>query len=77
MYKVSSNVVKLEKWKHNVIFVPRKRIDKEVLMSVQWLLTWSIVEIWLVHHPYNGLQFVIDLGKKHDHVVFGSSRNTL
>lgn len=64
MNMVTSNLVKFEMWKHNVMFVSIKRLDKEVLMSGQWLPTWSMVEIWQVHHSYNGLQFVVDLGKK-------------
>lgn len=44
--------------------VTRKILDKEVLMSGQWLPTWSMDEIWQVHHPYNGIQFVVDMGKK-------------
>lgn len=70
MNRVSSNLVMLENWKHNVMPLPRKRIDKEVLMSGQWLPTWSMAEIWQVHHPYNRLQFVVDLGKKNMFMLF-------
>lgn len=35
---------KLEKWKHKVMFMPRKRLDKKVFMSGHWTPTWSIAE---------------------------------
>ncbi|XP_058756954.1 uncharacterized protein LOC131630180 [Vicia villosa] len=56
--------VLMNKWKHNVMPNPRKRLDKETHFSGEWLPTWSSGDLWQVHHPYNGLQFVVDIGKK-------------
>ncbi|CAI8590917.1 unnamed protein product [Vicia faba] len=56
----------------NVLPIPRKRLDKDILMSGEWMPTWSMDELWKVYHPYNGLQFVVDLGKKVVHVAFGT-----
>ncbi|CAI8591544.1 unnamed protein product [Vicia faba] len=61
---IANSVVKLDKWKHNVMPNPRKRLDKETYLSGEWLPTWSSGDLWQVHHPYNGLQFVVDIGKK-------------
>ncbi|KAI5392484.1 hypothetical protein KIW84_077040 [Lathyrus oleraceus] len=56
MNMVDSSLFKLGKWKHNGMPVPRKRFDKEIQMSGQWLPTRSMSDMWNVHHPYNGLQ---------------------
>lgn len=64
MNRIANSVVKLDKWKHNVMPNPRKRLDKETYLSGEWLPTWSSGDLWQVHHPYNGLQFVVDIGKK-------------
>lgn len=58
MNKVANNLVKLEKWKHKIMPMPIKRLDKGVLLSRQCLITWSMSFAWQVHHSYNGLQFV-------------------
>ncbi|XP_058756746.1 uncharacterized protein LOC131629959 [Vicia villosa] len=55
---------RLDKRKHNVMPNPRKRLDKETHLSGEWLPTWSSGDLWQVHHPYNGLQFVVDIRKK-------------
>ena len=77
MSRIVNSLVKLDKWKHNVMPNPRKRLDKETLMSGEWMPTWSMGELRQVHHPYNGLQFVVDLGKKVLHVDFGNLREYL
>lgn len=64
MNKVANNLVKLDKWKHNAMPIHRKKLDEEIMLNGQWLPTWSMGELWQVHHPYNKLQFVVDLGKK-------------
>ncbi|XP_058751002.1 uncharacterized protein LOC131624021 [Vicia villosa] len=64
MNRIANNIVKLDKWKHNVMPNPRKRLDKETHLSGKWMPTWGSGDLWQVHHPYNGLQFVVDLGKK-------------
>ncbi|XP_058761902.1 uncharacterized protein LOC131657970 [Vicia villosa] len=64
MNRIVNNLEKLSKWNHNIMPMPRKRLDKEVSMSGQWLPTWSMGDIWQVHHPFNGKQFIVDLGKK-------------
>lgn len=64
MNRVANNFVRFDKWKHQVMLIPKKLLYNEILLSGQWLPTWSICDIWQVHHPYNGLQFVVVLGKK-------------
>lgn len=51
------NLFRLDKWKHQVMPIPKTRLDKKVQLSGQWLPTWSTSDIWKVDHPYNGLQF--------------------
>lgn len=72
MNRVIISLVKLDKWKHNVIPIPRKILDREILLSGQWLPTGSKGELWQVHHPCNELQFVDDLGEIIIHVAFGT-----
>ncbi|CAK8574067.1 unnamed protein product [Lathyrus sativus] len=36
------NLTKLDKWKHKIMPMHRKQLDNEVLMSGQWVPTWSI-----------------------------------
>lgn len=64
MNKVAINLVKLDKWKHNKMPKPRKRLDKKVMSSGQWLPTWSVGQIWQVRHPFNGMQFIVGIGEK-------------
>lgn len=55
MNRIANNLVKLNKWKHKVMPIPRKRLYKEVILSGQWLPTWSMSDMLQVRHPYNGL----------------------
>lgn len=75
--RVANSLVKLDKWKNNVMLIPRKKLDKEILLSGQWLPTWSKGELWQVHHTYNGLQFVVNLGEKLYVLLLGPSGDTL
>ncbi len=63
MNRMSACRVKLDKWQHNIMPMPRKRLDKEIFMSGQWTPMWSIDEEWQVH--CNALVvillFVVDL----------------
>jgi len=44
MNRMSACRVKLDKWKHNIMPMPRKRLDKEIFMSGHWTPIWSIDE---------------------------------
>ncbi|XP_058783754.1 uncharacterized protein LOC131658483 [Vicia villosa] len=64
MNRMAISVSKLDKWQHNVMPIPRKRLDHEVLLSGQWVPTWSGEQCWQINHAYNGHQFIVDLAKK-------------
>jgi len=64
MNRMSTARVKLDKWQHNIMPMPRKRLDKEVCMSGHWTPIWSIDEEWKVHHSYNGQQFFVKIDQR-------------
>lgn len=70
--RIAANLKKLDNWPHDVMPMPRKRLDKEVMMSGQWLQNWSVGDKWQVNHSYNDEQFIVEIGKEHVHVVFGN-----
>ncbi|KAI5411862.1 hypothetical protein KIW84_056796 [Lathyrus oleraceus] len=37
---------KLDRWEHRIMPIPRKRLDKEVYTSGQWIPTWSMNYEW-------------------------------
>lgn len=50
MNRVASSLVKLNKWKHNVMPMPRKVIGKEVFSSGQWQLgVWVRYDRFITH----------------------------
>jgi hypothetical protein len=64
MNRMSTARVKLDKWQHNIMPMPRKRLDKEIFMSGHWTPIWSIDEVWQVHHSYNGQQFIVNIDQR-------------
>ncbi|XP_058769018.1 uncharacterized protein LOC131642868 [Vicia villosa] len=56
--------LKLKKWPHKVMPIPRKRLDKEVMLSGHWLPTWAMDATFEVNHSYNGQKFVVDISKR-------------
>ncbi|XP_058783089.1 uncharacterized protein LOC131657741 [Vicia villosa] len=64
MNRVATSVSKLEKWPHNVMPIPRKRLDNEVFHSGNWLPTWSMAETFQVTHTYNNHEFIVDISKR-------------
>ena len=64
MNRMSTCRVKLERWHHNIMPMPRKRLDKEVFMSGQWTPNWSIGDEWQVTHSYNQQQFIVNTAKR-------------
>ncbi|XP_058781430.1 uncharacterized protein LOC131655613 [Vicia villosa] len=64
MNRCSASSAKLKKWPHKVMPIPRKRLDKEVMLSGHWLPTWAMDETFEVNHSYNGQKFVVDIAKR-------------
>ncbi|XP_058749183.1 uncharacterized protein LOC131622170 [Vicia villosa] len=62
--RCSASSAKLKKWPHKVMPIPRKRLDKEVMLSGHWLPTWAMEETFEVNHSYNGQKFVVDIAKR-------------
>jgi len=58
--RMSTCRVKLDRWHHNIMPMPRKRLDKEIFMSGQWTPNWSIGDECQVTHSYNGQQFIVN-----------------
>ncbi|XP_058726498.1 uncharacterized protein LOC131597851 [Vicia villosa] len=44
MNRCSASSIKLKKWPHKVMPIPRKRLGKEVMLSGHWLPTWAMDE---------------------------------
>ncbi|XP_058734066.1 uncharacterized protein LOC131605767 [Vicia villosa] len=64
MNRCSTSTLKLDKWPHKVMPIPRKRLDNEVAMSGHWLPTWAMEEKFQVTHAYNRQEFIVDIAKK-------------
>ncbi|XP_058749599.1 uncharacterized protein LOC131622543 [Vicia villosa] len=64
MNRCSNSALKLEKWPHTIMPIPRKRLDTEVAMSGHWLPTWAMDEKFQVTHSYNKQQFIVDITRK-------------
>lgn len=64
MSRMATSATKLEKWQHNIMPMPRKRLDKEIFMSAQWTPTWSIAEEYQVIHSFTQQQFIVDVEKR-------------
>ncbi|XP_058767169.1 uncharacterized protein LOC131640807 [Vicia villosa] len=64
MNRCSNSAMKLEKWPHNIMPIPRKGLDTEVDMSGHWLPTWAMDEKFQVTHSYNKQQLVVDIARK-------------
>ncbi|XP_058767340.1 uncharacterized protein LOC131641032 [Vicia villosa] len=64
MSRCSNSTLKLDKWPHKVMPIPRKRLDNEVAMSGHWLPTWAMEEKFQVTHAYNRQEFIVDIAKK-------------
>ncbi|XP_058777048.1 uncharacterized protein LOC131651395 [Vicia villosa] len=62
--RCSNSTLKLDKWPHKVMPIPRKRLDNEVAMSGHWLPTWAMEERFQVTHAYNRQEFIVDIAKK-------------
>jgi hypothetical protein len=54
---------KLEKWQHDVMPMPMKRLEKEICMASNWGPILTGATTYQVAHNYNGQQFVVDTGK--------------
>lgn len=63
MNLMSTFVTKLDRWKNNIMSIPRKRLNKEDLMNDHWAPTFPINEEWKVKHSFNVQQFIIDVIK--------------
>jgi hypothetical protein len=64
MNRMATACSKLDRWQHNVMPNPRKRLDKEIEFSAHWVPTWSIDEQYQVNHVFNGQGFIVDVGKR-------------
>lgn len=64
MSRCSTSSLKLEKWPHKVMPIPRKRLDNEVVLSGQWLPTWAMNEKFQVTHSFNTQEFIVDIAQK-------------
>ena len=64
MNRMSTCRVKLDRWHHNIMHMPKKRLDKEVFMSGHWTPIWSIGDEFQVTHSYNGQQFIVNVANK-------------
>ncbi|XP_058746238.1 uncharacterized protein LOC131619115 [Vicia villosa] len=64
MNRCSTSALKLEKWPHKVMPIPRKRLDKEVALSAHWLPTWAMNEQFQVTHSFNTQEFIVDISKR-------------
>lgn len=65
MRRMTTSATKLQKWQHNVMPMPRKRLDKEITLAAHWRSTWSgIGEQFQVMHTYNRQQFIVDIAKR-------------
>ena len=60
----STSAMKLKKWPHKVMPIPRKRLDNEVMFSGQWFPTWAMDEKIQVTHSYNRQEFIVDISKR-------------
>jgi hypothetical protein len=64
MNRMAIATSKLDMWQHNIMFMPRKRLYKEVFMAGQLTLNWSIADEWQVTHHYGEHQFIVDTAKR-------------
>ncbi|XP_058751316.1 uncharacterized protein LOC131624382 [Vicia villosa] len=64
MNRCSTSALKLEKWPHKVMPIPRKRLDKEVALSAHWLPTWAMNEQFQVTHSFKIQEFIVDISKR-------------
>ncbi|XP_039682969.1 uncharacterized protein [Medicago truncatula] len=65
MRRMTTSATKLQKWQHNLMPMPRKRLDKEITLAAHWRSTWSgIGEQFQVMHTYNRQQFIVDIAKR-------------
>ncbi|XP_058757199.1 uncharacterized protein LOC131630445 [Vicia villosa] len=64
MNRCSQSTLKLDKWPHKIMPIPRRRLDAEVAMSGQWLPTWAMGEKFQVTHAYNSQEFIVDIAKR-------------
>ncbi|XP_058725696.1 uncharacterized protein LOC131596990 [Vicia villosa] len=64
MNRCSQSALKLGKWPHKIMPIPRRRLDAEVAMSGQWLPTWAMGEKFQVTHAYNSQEFIVDIAKR-------------
>ncbi|KAI5384163.1 hypothetical protein KIW84_071245 [Lathyrus oleraceus] len=80
MNRCSTSAIKLDRWPHKVMSIPRKRLDKEVAMSGHWRPTWAMDEKFqkLVGIPYRHVVAVIGFRKHNpemfvDNVIIGKN----
>jgi hypothetical protein len=64
MNRIGTARNKLDRWQHNIMPMPRKRLDKEVVLSGQWTPNLSMGEEWQVTHHYGQQQFIVDTAKR-------------
>jgi hypothetical protein len=62
MNRMAKNRLKLTRWQYNVMPNPRKRIDKEIVLSGQWAAHWSKDQQWQVEN-FMSKAFIVDLEK--------------
>lgn len=59
-----TSAIKLDKWPHKVMPIPRKRLDNEVAMSGHWMPTWAMDGNIQITHSYNTHEFIVDIAKR-------------
>jgi hypothetical protein len=64
MNRIGTARIKLDRWQHNIMPMPRKRLDKEVFLSGQWTPSLSVGDEWQVIHHYGDQQFIVDTAKR-------------
>lgn len=64
MNRISTIRSKVGAWQHRIMPMPRKRLDREVALSGEWIPTWRIADEFEVGKLYGGFQYIVDIGKR-------------
>ncbi|KAI5434061.1 hypothetical protein KIW84_021068 [Lathyrus oleraceus] len=74
--RCSTSAIKLDRWLHKVMSIPRKRLDNEVAISGHWMPTWAMDEKFHATHSYNTHELIVDIAKREKYAIcygFGMS----
>jgi len=64
MNRISTIRSKIGNWPYRIMPMPRKRFDREIQLSGEWISTWRDGDEFEVSKMYGGFQYIVDLGKR-------------